>query len=123
MKKFIPVIVIASAFLDLGYDVTVGPLFQTPAEAAADAVKSEVDIIGISTQAAAHKTLAPQLISELKKLKAENILVVCGGVIPQKDHEFLINAGVNAIFGPGTNIPKAAEEIIQLLFNKRGRNY
>ena len=115
--------VIASAFLDFGYDVTVGPLFQTPSEAAADAVKSEVDIIGISTQAAAHKTLAPQLITELKKLKAENILVVCGGVIPQKDHEFLINAGVNAIFGPGTNIPKAAEEIIQLLFNKRGRNY
>jgi methylmalonyl-CoA mutase len=115
--------VIASAFMDFGFQVDVGPLFQTPEEAALDAVKFDVDVIGISTQAAAHKTLAPQLISELQKIKAKNILIVCGGVIPQKDHGFLIDAGVNAIFGPGTNIPKAAEEIIQLLFNQRGRNY
>ena len=115
--------VIASAFLDFGFEVTVGPLFQTPSEAAEDAVKSDVDIVGISTQAAAHKTLAPQLIAELKRLKAKNILVVCGGVIPHKDHGFLKTAGVDAIFGPGTNIPRAAEEIIQLLFNQRGRNY
>ena len=77
----------------------------------------------ISTQAAGHKTLAPQLIQELEKRNGQNILVICGGVIPQKDHKFLEDSGVSAIFGPGTNIPKAADEIIQLLFNKKGRNH
>ena len=115
--------VIASAFIDFGFDVKVGPLFQTPTEAAEDAMKGGFDIIGISTQAAGHKTLAPQLIQELEKRKGQNILVICGGVIPQKDHKFLEDSGVSAIFGPGTNIPKAADEIIQLLFNKKGRNH
>ena len=115
--------VIASAFIDFGFDVKVGPLFQTPSEAAEDAMKGGFDIIGISTQAAGHKTLAPQLIQELEKRNGQNILVICGGVIPQKDHKFLEESGVSAIFGPGTNVPKAAEEIIQLLFNKKGRNH
>ena len=115
--------VIASAFIDFGFDVKVGPLFQTPSEAAEDAMKGGFDIIGISTQAAGHKTLAPQLIQELEKRNGQNILVICGGVIPQKDHKFLEDSGVSAIFGPGTNIPKAADEIIQLLFNKKGRNH
>ncbi|MDC3169528.1 methylmalonyl-CoA mutase [Paracoccaceae bacterium] len=115
--------VIASAFIDFGFDVKVGPLFQTPSEAAEDAIKGSFDIIGISTQAAGHKTLAPQLIQELEKRNGQNILVICGGVIPQKDHKFLEESGVSAIFGPGTNIPKAADEIIQLLFNKKGRNH
>ena len=115
--------VIASAFIDFGFDVKVGPLFQTPSEAAEDAMKGGFDIIGISTQAAGHKTLAPQLIQELEKRNGQNILVICGGVIPQKDHKFLEESGVSAIFGPGTNIPKAADEIIQLLFNKKGRNH
>ncbi|MFL2793107.1 MAG: methylmalonyl-CoA mutase [Paracoccaceae bacterium] len=115
--------VIASAFIDFGFDVKVGPLFQTPPEAAEDALKGDFDIIGISTQAAGHKTLAPQLVQELKKKNGKNILVICGGVIPQQDHKFLKESGVGAIFGPGTNIPKAADEIIQLLFNKKGRNH
>ena len=115
--------VIASAFIDFGFDVEVGPLFQTPSEAAEDALKGNFDIIGISTQAAGHKTLAPQLVQELEKRNGQNILVICGGVIPQQDHKFLIDSGVSAIFGPGTNIPKAAEEIIQLLFNAKGRNH
>ena len=115
--------VIASAFIDFGFDVKVGPLFQTPTEAAKDALKGDFDIIGISTQAAGHKTLAPQLVQELEKRNGQNILVICGGVIPQKDHKFLEDSGVSAIFGPGTNIPKAADEIIQLLFNKKGRNH
>ena len=115
--------VIASAFIDFGFDVKVGPLFQTPPEAAEDALKGDFDIIGISTQAAGHKTLAPQLVQELKKRNGRDILVICGGVIPQQDHKFLKDSGVSAIFGPGTNIPKAADEIIQLLFNKKGRNH
>ena len=115
--------VIASAFIDFGFDVKVGPLFQTPPEAAKDALKGDFDIIGISTQAAGHKTLAPQLVQELEKRNGRNILVICGGVIPKQDHKFLEESGVSAIFGPGTNIPKAADEIIQLLFNQKGRNH
>ena len=115
--------VIASAFIDFGFDVKVGPLFQTPSEAAEDALEGNFDIIGISTQAAGHKTLAPQLVQELEKRNGQNILVICGGVIPQQDHKFLKDSGVSAIFGPGTNIPKAADEIIQLLFNAKGRNH
>ncbi len=112
--------VIATAFADIGFDVDVGPLFQTPAEAAQDAVDNDVHVIGISSQAAGHKTLAPQLVQALKEAGAEDILVICGGVIPQQDYQFLYDAGVKAIFGPGTNIPAAAEDILKLIREARG---
>ena len=111
--------VIATAFADIGFDVDVGPLFQTPAEAAQDAVDNDVHVVGISSQAAGHKTLAPQLIQALKDAGAEDILVICGGVIPQQDYKFLQDAGVNAIFGPGTNIPTAAQDILKLIRETR----
>jgi methylmalonyl-CoA mutase len=107
--------VIATAFADIGFDVDVGPLFQTPEEAAQDAVDNDVHVIGISSQAAGHKTLAPKLIEALNTADAEDILVICGGVIPQQDYEFLKKAGVKAIFGPGTNIPDAARDILRLI--------
>ena len=107
--------VIATAFADIGFDVDVGPLFQTPAEAAQDAIDNDVHVIGISSQAAGHKTLAPKLVQALKDAGAGDILVICGGVIPQQDYQFLYDAGVKAIFGPGTNIPKAAEDILDLI--------
>jgi methylmalonyl-CoA mutase len=107
--------VIATAFADIGFDVDVGPLFQTPGEAAQDAIDNDVHVIGISSQAAGHKTLAPKLIRALQDAGAGDILVVCGGVIPQQDYQFLMDAGVKAIFGPGTNIPKAAEDILKLI--------
>ncbi|GKY88340.1 methylmalonyl-CoA mutase [Sinisalibacter aestuarii] len=107
--------VIATAFADIGFDVDVGPLFQTPEEAAQDAVDNDVHVVGISSQAAGHKTLAPKLIEALKAQGAEDILVICGGVIPQQDYDFLKKAGVSAIFGPGTNIPEAAREIMGLI--------
>ena len=107
--------VIATAFADIGFDVDVGPLFQTPAEAAQDAVDNDVHVVGISSQAAGHKTLAPQLVQALKDAGAEDIIVICGGVIPQQDYQFLYDAGVKAIFGPGTNIPDAAQEILNIL--------
>ncbi|MEP1537118.1 MAG: methylmalonyl-CoA mutase [Paracoccaceae bacterium] len=107
--------VIATAFADIGFDVDVGPLFQTPAEAAQDAIDNDVHVIGISSQAAGHKTLAPQLVDALKDQGAEEIIVICGGVIPQQDYDFLYKAGVKAIFGPGTNIPTAAQDILNLI--------
>ncbi|WP_460274974.1 methylmalonyl-CoA mutase [Celeribacter sp. ULVN23_4] len=107
--------VIATAFADIGFDVDVGPLFQTPEEAAQDAIDNDVHIVGISSQAAGHKTLAPKLIEALKEQGAEDIIVICGGVIPQQDYQFLYDAGVKAIFGPGTNIPAAAREILDLI--------
>ncbi|NOT42501.1 MAG: methylmalonyl-CoA mutase [Alphaproteobacteria bacterium] len=107
--------VIATAFADLGFDVDVGPLFQTPAEVAKDAIDSDVHVIGISSQAAAHKTLVPELSVELKKQGAEDILIVVGGVIPAQDYDMLKKAGAAAIFGPGTNIPKAASEVLKLI--------
>jgi methylmalonyl-CoA mutase len=107
--------VIATAFADLGFDVDVGPLFQTPEEAARDAVENDVHVIGVSSQAAAHKTLVPELIAQLRKQGGDDIVVVCGGVIPSQDYEFLHDAGVAAVFGPGTNIPRAATEIIEIL--------
>ncbi|WP_108815258.1 methylmalonyl-CoA mutase [Loktanella sp. Alg231-35] len=107
--------VIATAFADIGFDVDVGPLFQTPAEAAQDAIDNDVHVIGISSQAAGHKTLAPKLVQALKDAGAEDIIVICGGVIPQQDYQFLYDSGVKAIFGPGTNIPKAAEDILGLI--------
>ena len=107
--------VIATAFADLGFDVDVGTLFQTPEEVARDAVENDVHLVGVSSQAAGHKTLVPELIAELKKAGGSDILVVCGGVIPASDYEFLRSAGVSAIFGPGTNIPDAAREVLALL--------
>ncbi len=111
--------VIATAFADLGFDVDVAPLFQTPAEVARDAVENDVHVVGVSSQAAGHKTLVPELIKELHAAGAGDVLVVCGGVIPAKDYEFLRNAGVSGIYGPGTNIPSAAAEILALLRARR----
>ena len=111
--------VIATAFADIGFDVDVGPLFQTPEEAAQDAVDNDVHVVGISSQAAGHKTLAPKLVEALRGQGAGDILVVCGGVIPQKDHRFLKDAGVAAIFGPGTNIPQAARDILGMIRQAR----
>ena len=111
--------VIATAFADIGFDVDVGPLFQTPAEAAQDAVDNDVHVIGISSQAAGHKTLAPQLVQALKDAGAEDIIVICGGVIPQQDYQYLYDNGVKAIFGPGTNIPDAAQDILEIIRKTR----
>jgi len=111
--------VIATAFADIGFDVDVGPLFQTPAEAARDAIENDVHVVGVSSQAAGHKTLVPQLIDELRAQGADDVLVVCGGVIPPQDYDFLRDAGVAAIFGPGTNIPQAATEVIDLIGARR----
>ncbi len=112
--------VIATAFADIGFDVDVGPLFQTPEEAAQDAIDNDVHVVGISSQAAGHKTLAPKLIEALEAAGAGEILVICGGVIPQQDYDYLHNAGVKAIFGPGTNIPEAAKNILGLIRQTRG---
>jgi methylmalonyl-CoA mutase len=111
--------VIATAFADIGFDVDVGPLFQTPEEAAQDAIDNDVHVVGISSQAAGHKTLAPRLVQALKDRDAGDILVICGGVIPQQDYDFLKSAGVKAIFGPGTNIPEAARDILRLIREAR----
>ncbi|SIN80812.1 methylmalonyl-CoA mutase [Vannielia litorea] len=112
--------VIATAFADIGFDVDVGPLFQTPEEAAQDAVDNDVHVVGISSQAAGHKTLAPKLVEALKAAGAEDIIVICGGVIPQQDYDFLYKSGVKAIFGPGTNIPSAAQDVLKLIREARG---
>jgi methylmalonyl-CoA mutase len=111
--------VIATAFADIGFDVDIGPLFQTPEEAARQAVENDVHIVGVSSQAAGHKTLVPALIEALKNEGAGDILVVVGGVIPPKDYDFLKKTGVSAIFGPGTNIPQAATEILSLIQKHR----
>jgi methylmalonyl-CoA mutase len=111
--------VIATAFADIGFDVDIGPLFQTPEEAARQAVENDVHVVGVSSQAAGHKTLVPALIEALRREGAADILVVCGGVIPPKDYDFLKKAGVSAIFGPGTNIPAAAAEILSLIEQRR----
>lgn len=106
---------IATAFADMGFDVDIGPLFQTPQEAVNQAIENDVHIIGISSQAAGHRTLVPAVMSALKEAGSSDVKVICGGVIPPGDYEMLYNAGVSAIFGPGTNIPDAATEIIELL--------
>ena len=111
--------IIATAFADIGFDVDVGPLFQTPAEAARQAVENDVHVVGVSSQAAGHKTLVPQLIAALAAEDARDILVVCGGVIPPQDYAALMDAGVAAIYGPGTNIPSAAAEILGLIRRPR----
>jgi methylmalonyl-CoA mutase len=111
--------VIATAFADLGFDVDVGPLFQTPAEAARDAVENDVHVVGVSSQAAGHKTLVPQLVAELEAAGASDVIVVVGGVVPPQDYDELRAAGAAAIFGPGTNIPDAARQVLDLIRSRR----
>jgi methylmalonyl-CoA mutase len=112
--------VIATAFADLGFDVDIGPLFQTPEETAMQAVENDVHVIGMSSLAAGHKTLLPQLVEELKRLGRDDILVVIGGVIPAQDYQFLFDHGASAIFGPGTIIPVAAEKVVKEIYSKLG---
>jgi len=107
--------VIATAFADIGFDVDIGPLFQTPDEAVREAIENDVHVIGISSQAAGHKTLVPQVIEGLKKENAEDIIVICGGVIPPQDYDSMLALGVSAVFGPGTNILLAAHEVLDLI--------
>jgi methylmalonyl-CoA mutase len=111
--------VIATAFADIGFDVDIGPLFQTPQEAVTEAIENDVHVIGISSQAAGHKTLVPQVIEGLKREGAEDIIVICGGVIPPKDHDAMLAQGVAAIFGPGTNILLAARKILGIIQERR----
>jgi methylmalonyl-CoA mutase len=114
--------VIATSFADIGFDVDIGPLFQTPAEAARQAIENDVHILGVSSLAAGHKTLVPQVIEELKNYGREDIMVVAGGVIPQQDYDFLYKAGVFGVFGPGTKISKAAISILELLIKSAEDN-
>jgi len=107
--------VISTGYADIGFDVDIGPLFQTPAEAARQAVENDVHLLGVSSLAAGHKTLIPQVIGELKKLGRDDILVIAGGVIPAQDYQFLYDAGVAAIFGPGTSVAKTAKQILSIL--------
>jgi methylmalonyl-CoA mutase len=107
--------VIATAFADLGFDVDVGPLFQTPEEAARQAIENDVHVIGVSSQAAGHRTLVPELVRALKAQGAEGIAVVVGGIIPPRDYDFLRESGVAAVFGPGTAIPKAARQVLDVI--------
>jgi methylmalonyl-CoA mutase len=111
--------VIATAFADIGFDVDVGALFQLPEEAARQAIENDVHVIGVSSQAAGHKTLVPGLMEELKKQGADDIVVVCGGVIPPQDYDFLLRQGVSAVYGPGTNIPAAAQQIMDIVRQRR----
>src|SRR5262249_27309788 len=106
-------------FAAIGFAVDAGPLFQTPEEAARDAIENDVHVVGVSSQAAGHRTLVPELVQELRKQGGDDILVVCGGVIPPQDHDFLLDAGVAAVYGPGTNIPLAAAEILALLRQRK----
>ena len=115
--------VVATGYADMGFDVDMGPLFQTPAEAAKQAVENDVHIFGASSLAAGHKTLLPQVIEELKKLGREDIMVVAGGVIPPQDYQFLFDAGVAAVFGPGTPVSTSAIRMMELLFAARGIEY
>ncbi|MFI4932922.1 MAG: cobalamin-dependent protein, partial [Burkholderiales bacterium] len=105
--------VIATAFADLGFDVDIGPLFQTPEECARQAIENDVHAVGVSTLAAGHKTLVPAIINELKKQGADDIIVFVGGVIPQQDYQFLYDAGVKGIYGPGTPIPVSAKDVLE----------
>ena len=111
--------IIATAFADLGFDVDVGPLFQTPEEAARQAIENDVHVVGVSSQAAGHKTLVPALVEALRALDASDIAVVCGGVIPAQDHAMLRSAGVSAIYGPGAHIPAAAAEVLEVVKQHR----
>jgi len=111
--------VVATGFADIGFDVDVGPLFQTPAETARQAVENDVHIVGVSSLAAGHKTLVPQLIEELKKQGRDDIMVIVGGVIPPQDYDFLYKAGNVAIFGPGTVISDAGIKLLEILIASR----
>ena len=111
--------IIATAFADLGFDVDVGPLFQTPEEAARQAIENDVHVVGVSSQAAGHKTLVPALVGALRAMDAPDIAVVCGGVIPSQDHALLRNAGVSAIYGPGAHIPATAAEVLEVVKQRR----
>ncbi len=113
--------VIATAYADLGFDVDIGPLFQTPEEAAKQAAENDVHVVGVSSLAAGHKTLVPQLMQALKKEGADDVLVVCGGVIPPQDYQMLLDAGVSAVYGPGTNIPQAAAEVLELIQERKNK--
>ena len=112
--------VVATGYADIGFDVDMGPLFQTPAEAARQAVENDVHILGVSSLAAGHKTLVPQVIEELEKLGRPDIMVVVGGVIPPQDYQFLYDAGAAAIFGPGSVISDSAIKMLDLLLASRG---
>jgi len=107
--------VVSTGYADIGFDVDIGPLFQTPSEAAKQAVENDVHVLGVSSLAAGHKTLVPQVIDELKRLGREDILVIAGGVIPPQDYQYLYDAGVAAIFGPGTSVARAAKQILEIL--------
>ncbi|HLN56795.1 MAG TPA: methylmalonyl-CoA mutase [Bacteroidales bacterium] len=109
--------VVSTGYADIGFDVDIGPLFQTPAEAAKQAIENDVHVLGVSSLAAGHKTLIPQVIAELKQLGREDILVIAGGVIPAQDYQFLYDAGVSAVFGPGTSVSKAARQIMEILLD------
>jgi methylmalonyl-CoA mutase len=111
--------VIATSFADLGFDVDIGPLFQTPAEVAMQAAENDVHIVGASSLAGGHKTLIPELVEELKKIGRSDIMVVAGGVIPPQDYDFLHRAGASFIFGPGTVITEAAKDILNKLMNSQ----
>ena len=111
--------VVATGFADIGFDVDVGPLFQTPEETARQSVENDVHIVGVSSLAAGHKTLVPQLIEELKKQGREDIMVIVGGVIPPQDYDFLYKAGTVAIFGPGTVISDAGIKLLEILIASR----
>ncbi len=110
--------VVSTGYADLGFDVDIGPLFQTPAEAAKQALENDVHILGISSLAGGHKTLIPQVIGELKKAGREDILVIAGGVIPPQDYQFLYDAGVAAVFGPGSPVTRAAIQILEILLQQ-----
>jgi methylmalonyl-CoA mutase len=111
--------VVSTGFADIGFDVDIGPLFQTPEEAAMQAVENDVHILGVSSLAAGHKTLVPQVIAELNKLGRKDIMVIVGGVIPPQDYDFLYKAGVLAIFGPGSVISDAGIKLLELLIDMR----
>jgi len=112
--------VVATAFADLGFDVDMGPLFQTPEECARQAIENDVHAVGVSTLAAGHKTLVPAIIAELKKQGAEDIIVFVGGVVPQQDYGFLFDAGVKGIYGPGTPIPASAKDVLEQIRKAQG---
>jgi methylmalonyl-CoA mutase len=114
--------VIATAYADLGFDVDIGPMFQTPEEAARQAAENDVHVVGVSSLAAGHKTLVPALIKALKAEGAEDILVVCGGVIPPKDYPALLEMGVAAVYGPGTHIPASAAELLALIRRRQEKH-
>ena len=111
--------VIASGFADFGYDVDIGSLFQTPAEVARQAIDADVHVVGVSSQAAGHMTLVPQLIAELKAQGAGDMCVVVGGVVPKQDYDFLYKAGVSAVFGPGTKLPVAVIDVLKAIEAKK----